>query len=260
MNDSPAMPGPRRSGPGLVAELDRCLASSRAACPYRQSHTALYRQARFTRLSPVLFDRFLDWGFRRNGNVLYTMGCPDCTACIPIRLRPPTLQLDRSQRRAWRKNQDLTVEMGPLAIRAESLDLLDRFLASRYPESRAPDYYPHFFLNTITDSIEIRYRLRDRLLAVSIVDCGASALSAVYFFFDPAAGRRSLGTFNILYLADLCRRHALDSLYLGYWIEACQAMAYKARFRPHELRLGDGWQEGILPGSTARPVAHPLVA
>jgi arginine-tRNA-protein transferase len=46
----------------------------------------------------------------------------------------------------------------------------------------------------------------------------------------------------ILWLVETAASIGLDYVYLGYWIEACDKMSYKTRYRPIEL-LGDaGWE------------------
>jgi arginine-tRNA-protein transferase len=78
-----------------------------------------------------------------------------------------------------------------------------------------------------------------RLLAVSIIDDFDDALSGVYCYYDPGQPRRSLGTFMMLAEIDHCQRLGLRWLYPGFLVRSCQRMAYKSRFRPHEV-LEDG--------------------
>ncbi|MGH9678078.1 MAG: hypothetical protein ACRD36_13320, partial [Candidatus Acidiferrum sp.] len=96
------------------------------------------------------------------------------------------------------------------------------------------------------------YYKADRLIGVGYVDClpsldGASrpegsgvtepgGLSAIYFFWDPRERHRSLGTYNVLRVIDEARRRGLPFVYLGYFVEGCQSMQYKARFLPNEVR------------------------
>ena len=68
-------------------------------------------------------------------------------------------------------------------------------------------------------------------------------MNAVYFYFDPEDSSRSLGTFNILHLINLCRELNIENLYLGYWIGDVKEMNYKASFSPHYLLKEHTWQQ-----------------
>lgn len=227
----------------LIARLAPYFVEIPAECPYGLDCLAVYHQAGLGSLPPAMLDEFLAAGYRRNGNTIYGMHCPDCTACVPIRLEPATFRPSRNMRRVWERNQDLAISLGPLEVTPEKLQLLDRFLNSRYSgrASTALDYYRGFFLNSLVPSMEIFFRLSGELVGVSIVDLAERSLSAVYFYFDPIFEKRSPGVFNILYLNELARREQYEYLYLGYWLETVAAMAYKARFRPHFLLQNGKW-------------------
>jgi len=62
-----------------------------------------------------------------------------------------------------------------------------------------------------------------------------AGLSAIYFFHEPAEAPRSLGTFNILMMIDEARPRGLPYVYLGYYVQGCRSLEYKARFQPNEL-------------------------
>jgi arginine-tRNA-protein transferase len=80
------------------------------------------------------------------------------------------------------------------------------------------------------------------LVGACLVDVLDDGLSAVYSFFDPAQGRRSLGTLLVLALVAESRRLGLPYVYLGYWIGESAKMAYKARFHPLEALGPAGWR------------------
>ena len=225
--------------------MERFFILTAAECPYDLEKKAIYHQAAFSRLNDETMALFLEHGYRRNGNCMYNMRCPDCSLCVPIRLRTGRLQPNRNQRRVWKKNQDVEVEIAPLTMSQENLKLLQRFLSTRFPEGRssAESYYGGFFITSISRCFEIRYRVDDRLLGVAIVDASPSWMNAVYFFFDPDQGWRSPGTLNILTLHHICTTQKIPFLYLGYWIEGHAGMGYKNVFRPHELLIDGVWQE-----------------
>ena len=81
----------------------------------------------------------------------------------------------------------------------------------------------------------------DELVMVAVTDRTPRSLSALYTFFDPSLHKRSLGTFGILCQLERCKELGLTHLYLGYWIESCQKMAYKTAFKPLELFEQERW-------------------
>ncbi len=229
----------------LESQLDPFFAEIAVDCPYHLPHDARFYQALFSPLSDRMMELFLASGYRRNGNCLYTMHCPDCSACIPIRLHTKELQLNRNQRRVLKKNQDLEIEYAPLEVNSENIGLCEKFLESRYPHKNndARSYYEGFFLNQIIPGMEIRYRFQGRLIGNGIVDVGQNWMNAVYFYFDPDEASRSPGIFNILTLVETCLKLDIPYLYLGYYIQEVAAMNYKDRFTPHYLYLDNVWQK-----------------
>ena len=225
-------------------ELEPYFVKSSIDCPYGQPYKAVYHQALFNTLPDFLMDIYLAAGYRRNGNIIYNMHCPDCRACVPIRIAPGEFSPNRNQKRVLKLNQDVAVKIQPLQCSEDNLELLQKFLASRYPgrESSAMDYYSGFFLNHIcSNTVEFRYFAGDRLIGVAIVDLSDLWLNVVFFYFDPEAGKRSPGTFNILHLIDFCRQKEIRFIYLGYWINDVKAMRYKAYFKPHYVFKDNTW-------------------
>ena len=90
--------------------------------------------------------------------------------------------------------------------------------------------------------------------AVGLCDLTPLSVSSVYFYFDPALSRRSLGIFGALQELDLARRLGLDWYYPGFWVENCPTMAYKARLGPCELLGTDGRWRAL---DAAQPVGRP---
>jgi len=225
-------------------DLEQYFVDISTGCPYGLEKKTVYHQAMFASLDNTSMGQFLDHGFRRNGNCMYSMRCPSCSSCVPIRIRPESFRPNRNQKRVWKKNRDVSVGVAPLTMSRENLALLSRFLHARFPDgkSTAESYYTGFFITSMTHCFEIRYRIGDELLGVAIVDGSEKWLNAVYFFFDPDQDWRSPGTLNILYLIDFCRNKNIDPLYLGYWIQEINTMSYKSVFKPHEIFVDGGWQ------------------
>ncbi len=88
------------------------------------------------------------------------------------------------------------------------------------------------------------YYLGEKLVGVGYVDCLPKCLSAIYFFHDPDERKRSLGTYNVLSIIRKAAEWRLPPpYYLGYFVEGCRSLEYKARFCPHEVLNAKGeWQ------------------
>lgn len=216
-------------------------------CPYLDGQTArLPLRWQRSALTGEAFDAALAVGDRRVGRMLYRTSCPVCSACEAIRIPVETLLPTRSQRRAWRRNQDLAVEVGPVTLTDEKLTLFNRHKLERgLSRDGAPmsaESYANWFVRTCTTTVEMLYRAEGRLLGVGIVDLGERDSSSVYFYFDPDASDRSLGTFSVLFEALWLRSRGGRYHYLGLYAEASVHIAYKARFFPHERRVGGTWQ------------------
>lgn len=184
--------------------------------------------------------------------MLYHTSCPECDACEPLRVPVAGFAPTRSMRRALRRNQDLTIEIGPARFSAEKLELYNRHKQERglaRNERRMNQRgYEGWFLNSCANTLEFRYLLDGRLIGLGVVDLGLKDSSSVYFFFDPAESRRSLGTYSVLVEIDWQRRRGGRFHYLGLYVEQCQHLVYKARFFPHERRVRGQWQRFDGPG------------
>ena len=88
-----------------------------------------------------------------------------------------------------------------------------------------------------------------KLVGVGLFDETPRALSAAFFFHEPAYARRSLGTANVVALVADARVSGRPHVYLGFRVAGCASLRYKAAFRPHELLLG-------RPGPAEEPPGH----
>lgn len=236
----PLIPG---SPPELIVH-DRL-----TVCPYLPDRTARLPLRLPTRpLSHPEFDQRLQAGDRRQGHVLYRTKCPACRACEPIRLDVTRFSPSRSQRRVLRRADGrVSVEVGPPEVDQRRVDLYNAHKHERgLADGQLPidtSIYTDFLVSTCCDSFEIRYLVDGELCGLAIVDRAETALSAVYCYYDPRHESLSLGTFSILTQLALCRSWGLRYLYLGLYVAGSRAMAYKARWLPHERRVSGVWRE-----------------
>ncbi len=225
-------------------------------CPYLPD-----RQERkvFTHLiggrAVALNDQLTLSGFRRSQTIAYRPACEHCRACVSVRVKVDEFRPSRNFRRVLEHNHDLVGTVVRAEPTSEQYSLFRRYLDSRHGDGGMADMtvldYSMMVEDSHVESRIVEYRQRAEatrgsaelpLVAACLTDLLADGLSMVYSFFTPSAPQRSFGTFMILDHIERARRLGLPHVYLGYWVEGSQKMAYKARFLPQE-RLGmSGWE------------------
>jgi arginine-tRNA-protein transferase len=165
--------------------------------------------------------------------------------CRSLRVPVAAFSPSAGQRRVWRKaRHQLDVRVGAPIISPDRLELWTRFHRFGHREKGWPSDQggdPAAMIENPFPIEEWTYYLEGRLVAVGYVDALPEGLSAIYFYYDPAERHRSPGTFNVLSLIEGARQRGLAHVYLGYYVEGCRSLEYKARFRPNEVWSGAGW-------------------
>ena len=198
------------------------------------------------RSAAALHDSLSHAGFRRSHRIVYAPACPGCNACVAVRVIVPEFQASESQRRVWNASPGVRVAETTATATEEQYGLFAAYQNSRHAQGDMAKMdlldYQALVEDTVVDTFIAEFRESDgRLIAACLTDRLKDGLSAVYSFFDPNLARRSLGTYMILWLIRRAEELGLPYVYLGYWIEDCKKMSYKAKFRPIEAVGPDGW-------------------
>lgn len=191
-------------------------------------------------------------GFRRSQSVAYRPSCPECQACVSVRVVAADWEPNATQKRVLKRNRDLqTVACRPWAT-DEQFQLLRRYLSARHPGGGMSNMdemdYADMVEQTPVATQIIEYRepskgfAPGRLVGACLTDTQVDGLSMIYSFYDADdAERPSLGSYIIMDHIQRARAAGLQYVYLGYWVRGSKRMAYKANYRPVERLGADGW-------------------
>jgi arginine-tRNA-protein transferase len=153
--------------------------------------------------------------------------------------------MNRSQKRIWKRNQDIEVTECQPSMTDEYFELYERYINARHADGdmHPPDIrqFESFLVDGRPEALFFEFRKESRLLAVAVADELIDGLSAIYTFFDPDESTRSLGVHAVLHLIDEAKRKGMSHLYLGYWIKECRKMSYKTDYKPLEMFVNNHW-------------------
>jgi leucyl-tRNA---protein transferase len=227
------------------------------ACPYVPGRS---ERKVFTHLTPEkppeAVEHLLKTGFRRSQNIAYTHHCDGCNACVSVRVLADKFEPGRSFRRTLDRNSDIVARRLPAQASMDQYALFRDYVASRHGEGSMANMSFGDFRSMVQDTqldttiTEYRRRLpgcldsefsKWPLLAAALCDRLSDGLSMVYSFYDSEQPERGLGNYLILDQIAEAKHQGLPYVYLGFWIDGVDKMAYKARFRPQERLMQVGW-------------------
>lgn len=217
-------------------------------CSYLPDRLATLRYEFVSELTAAEYEPLMHANWRRFGHSLFRAACDGCTMCRSIRVDVPRFAPSQSQKRAWKANAGaVTLTVGPPSVTDEKLELYDRYhrfqsdhVGWRDRDPKSAEDYVETFVDHPYPTQEWVYRLGGRLVGVGYVDDLPGGPSAIYFYYDPDERDRSLGTFNVLSILACAAANRRPFVYLGYFVDGCRSLQYKANFRPNQLVRPDG--------------------
>ncbi len=218
-------------------------------CPYLDGIVArMPLRVPIGRIDAAELDRLLELGYRRSGEFLYRTQCPTCRACQPTRVLVDSFVWTASLKRVQgRGDRELQSVVAPPSSDEDRLRLFNAHRRQRSLDRGEDgvdlDDYDAFMVASCCETVELTLWHQRTLVAVSLVDVGQQAISAVYTHFDPAYSRYSLGTYAVLQQIRMAQSSGRPYVYLGMYVAANRHLNYKSRFQPQQ-RLVDGcWSE-----------------
>lgn len=204
-------------------------------CPYLPDRWFVQEYFFAAGLDAVEFGQLLSAGWRRFGRFFFRPRCPECRLCVPIRIPVRRLEASRSQRRVVRRGAAIESTICHLEPRDEIWSIYEKHSDRQFGRDSDRNDFEKTFFEPAVPAFQMEYRYGKTLAGLGFLDVADQGGSSVYFVFDPAFARYSLGTLSVFRESRLLENDGREWYYLGYWVPGCPAMEYKARFRPHQL-------------------------
>lgn len=179
-------------------------------------------------------------GWRRFGAMYFRPICQECRSCESLKIDVANYAFSKSERRVLRKNAHLETIIRSPALSRDHLELFDRYHRYKHhtrswdePKVDPKNYYASFIQGHGDFGYEILYFDNRTLVAVDLVDILDEGISSVYCYYDPEYTHLSLGRYTLLQQIRFAQELGLKWVYLGYYVESCQSLAYKAEYKPY---------------------------
>ncbi len=208
-------------------------------CAYLPGRSQTTHYKIITDCSTHYCDTLVRHGWRRFGEMFFRPVCSDCQACESLKIDAFAYTFSRSQKRILKKNAATRLVVRRPSMSQEHLDLFDAY--HRYMHERRgwkrqdvtpQNYYTSFVQGANDYGYEVLYLDGERLIGVDLIDILPSGISSIYFYYDPDYARRSLGHYSLLRQILYAKEEGLRWIYLGYYVEGNESLAYKRDYNP----------------------------
>jgi len=181
----------------------------------------------------------IERGYRRFGKMYFRPICGDCNECQSIKIDVNNFHFSKSQRRIMKKAHNITSYIQVPSLSQAHLNLFEKYHLHMknkkewtYNKTTPEHYYQSFVAGHNDFGYEILYFDEEKLIGVDLVDILEEGISSIYFYYDPDYSPYSLGKLSLLNQIKLAKRSNKKWIYLGYYVQACPSLSYKAEYTP----------------------------
>ncbi|MCW5921241.1 MAG: hypothetical protein KIS77_02785 [Saprospiraceae bacterium] len=200
-------------------------------------------------LEPAVFDRYMAEGWRLLGHSIVRHNFSVCRGkmcrTVPLRIRLDGFEFSKSQRRLLRRVRELDVCYAPIALTPDKTQLFSRHALARFEERRPESIASFLNHNSHRDPVPgMEFTLRNGgspPIACSFIHIGAEVVSGTYCFYNPEAGRLSLGAGTMLLEIAKSQELGKKYYYHGYVYDVPSQFDYKLNFNNLEAL---NWETG----------------
>ncbi len=182
----------------------------------------------------------IEMGYRRFGKMYFRPICATCIECQSIKIDVKNFEWSKSKRRVLRKAKDIQIRIQKPNITYEHLELFKKYHKFKqkkngwdYHEVTYNGYFNSFVDGAYDYGYEVLYFYDEKLIGVDLIDILPEGISSIYFYYDPDFAKYNLGKLSLYYQIIMAKERGLRWIYLGYYVEGCPSLAYKADYKPY---------------------------
>ncbi|MDF1874863.1 arginyltransferase [Sulfurimonas sp. SAG-AH-194-I05] len=195
--------------------------------------------------SAIYTQELIERGYRRFGRMFFRPICSTCQECQSIKIDVQNYIFTKSERRVLKKEKEITIHMQHPILSQEHLNLFEKYHLHmhakkgwKYEKASADHYYNSFVSGHQDFGYEILYFYEEKLIGVDLVDILEDGISSIYFYYDPDYSHYSLGKLSLLKQIKYAQEKKKKWIYLGYYVEECASLNYKAQYKPYRTLDG----------------------
>lgn len=208
-------------------------------CSYLDDHDQTTHYKILEQCDTEYYHSLVIRGWRRFGNMFFRPVCRGCSACESVKIHVTAYHFSKSARRVLKKGRKFHTLVQHPTLTREHLELFQRYHDHMHSKRdwdaqtiNARNYYMSFVHGHSDFGYEVLYFDDDKLIAVDLIDILPDGISSIYFYYDPDYANYSLGHYSLYRQIEYAREKGLEWIYLGYYVEGCQSLAYKKDYDP----------------------------
>ncbi len=208
-------------------------------CSYLDDHDQTTHYKILEQCDTKYYHSLVIRGWRRFGNMFFRPVCRGCSACESVKIDVTGYHFSKSARRVLKKGRKFDTLVQHPTLTRDHLELFQRYHDHMQSKRdwdaqtiNARNYYMSFVHGHSDFGYEVLYFDDDKLIAVDLIDILPDGISSIYFYYDPDYASYSLGHYSLYRQIEYAREKGLEWIYLGYYVEGCQSLAYKKDYDP----------------------------
>ncbi len=193
-----------------------------------------------------LNQELIERGWRRFGNYYSRPQCQKCKLCLSLRIDVKNYNFSHSAKRVFKKAEGIRYVIQAPTISTEHLELYDKYHRHmeqkrgwQYYNLKPQSYHELYVSGAHNFGKEVLYFQGEKLIGVDLIDFLDDGISSIYFYYDPDFEKLSLGRLSIYEQIILAKEYDLEWIYLGYYVQECQSLKYKASYAPYQTLQGN---------------------